>query len=95
MGRIRVVVTPRGGRDEVTGVERDEGGRALVRVRVGAAPVDGRANEAVERLLAKAIGVAPSRVRVVGGATSRHKQVEVSGLDDAELVGRFPSMGGG
>lgn len=95
MGRIHVVVTPRAGRDEVSGGERDEGGRALVRVRVGAAPVDGRANEAVERVLAKALGVAPSRVRVVSGATSRRKQVEVDGVEDADLEARLASLGRG
>ncbi|MFN8638226.1 MAG: DUF167 family protein [Dehalococcoidia bacterium] len=93
MGRVRVVVTPRGGRDEVMGFERDSDGRAVIRVRVGAPPVDGRANEAVTRVLAKALGVAPSTVRVLSGSTARRKLLEVDGLDDTDLVERLSSKG--
>ena len=66
--RIAVRVTPRGGRDSVT---RAEGGAILIRVTV--APEDGKANAAVQKLLARALGVAPSRLTLTGGATSRDK----------------------
>ena len=65
---------------EIVGVRAD----AFV-LRVTAPPVDGRANEAVCRLIAAAAGVAPSRVTVVRGLTSRDKVVRVEGVDDAEL----------
>ena len=54
-------------------------------VRVTAPPVDGRANEALCKLIADVAGVAPSRVSVVRGMTSRDKVVRVEGVDDAEL----------
>lgn len=66
--RIAVRVTPRGGRDALV---LDEGGG--IHVRVTAPPEDGRANSAVRKLLARALGIAPSRLTLVGGATSRNK----------------------
>ena len=55
------------------------------RVWVRAPAVDGRANAAIERVLADALGLRPRQVRVVRGATSRHKTLEVD-LADLEAV---------
>ena len=52
-------------------------------------PVNGRANEALRRLVAKRAGVAPSRVSVVKGEKARDKVVRVEGLDEAELRERL------
>jgi uncharacterized protein (TIGR00251 family) len=73
---LRVRVQPRASRDGLSG-EREG---ALV-VRLTAPPVEGAANEALVRLLAKTLGVAPSAVRVLSGATGRNKVVSVEGLD--------------
>lgn len=54
-------------------------------IRVTAPPVGGKANDALCRLIAKAAGVAPSRVSVVHGHTSRDKRVRVEGVDEAAL----------
>jgi uncharacterized protein (TIGR00251 family) len=77
---LRVRLTPRADRDAVGGV-RD----GVVLVRVTAPPADGRANEALRRLLAKALGVPRSSVSIVRGHTARDKVVRVDGLevDDA------------
>jgi hypothetical protein len=80
VGRIQVRVQPRARRDEIAG-ERD--GRLVVRVT--APPVDGKANAALRKLLAKRLGVPPGSVTVVRGEGSRDKLVEVNGLDDAVL----------
>lgn len=74
--RLRVRLTPRASREEVT--LKPDG--TLV-VRVSAPPVDGRANDALERAVASALRVAPSRVRLVRGARSRDKTVQIDGLD--------------
>lgn len=66
--RIAVRVTPRGGRDALT---VDQDGRILIRV--AAAPTDGKANEAVRRVLAGALGVPPSRLTLLRGAAARDK----------------------
>lgn len=72
--RIRVRLTPRASRDEVVGWQSD-----VLRVRVTAPPVEGRANEALERLLASALGLPKSAVRVVSGARGREKTVAIDG----------------
>jgi hypothetical protein len=75
---LRVRVQPRASKDALGG-EREG---ALV-VRLTAPPVEGAANEALARFLGKTLGVAPSAVRVVSGATGRNKVVSVAGLDAA------------
>jgi uncharacterized protein YggU (UPF0235/DUF167 family) len=60
-----------------------------LKVAVTAAPEAGRANRAVEELLAEWLGLGRARVRVVAGAASRLKQVEIEGLDAAELERRI------
>jgi uncharacterized protein len=58
-------------------------------VRVNAPPVDGRANDALCRLIAARAGVAASRVSVVRGAKARDKVVRVEGVDAAALRERL------
>lgn len=79
--RLIVRATPKAGRNEIAG-RRGDG--ALL-VRVTAAPQDGRANSAVCALLARALGVPKSAVRVLRGETSRDKVIEVDGVDEADL----------
>lgn len=84
---LKVRVQPRASRDALGGERQG----ALV-VRLTAPPVEGAANEALVRFLGKALDVAPSAVRIVGGATGRNKVVAVAGLDGATLRAR---LGGG
>ena len=77
--RISLRVTPRGGRDAIEGVDYLADGQAILKVRVRAAPEDGAANEAVAKLLAKALGVPKSSVAIVAGASARRKVVQVNG----------------
>jgi uncharacterized protein len=56
-----------------------------VLIRVTAPPVDGKANDALCRLVAKAAGVAPSRVRVIRGQAARDKVLDVEGVEQAAL----------
>ena len=62
-------------------------------VKVTAVPEKGRANAALEKLLAKALGIAAGRVAVVGGATSRNKDVLVRG-DPAEIAALLERLTG-
>lgn len=77
---LQVRLTPRAAREQVT--LRDDGSLA---VRVSAPPVDGRANAALERAVAGALGIAPSRVSLVRGARGRDKTLRVDGLTDADV----------
>lgn len=81
--RISVRVTPRAARNEIS--HADDAG--TVHLRVTAAPTDGKANVAAARLVASALGIAPSRVRLVSGAASRTKLFEADGVDSADVAG--------
>jgi uncharacterized protein YggU (UPF0235/DUF167 family) len=78
--RIVARVQPRARQDEVAG----ERNGALV-VRVTAPPVEGKANDAACKLVAKRLGVAHSRVWVVRGAASTNKLIGVDGVDPEAL----------
>jgi uncharacterized protein len=80
MSEVRVRLQPRARKNEIAG---ERAGAVLIRVT--APPVDGKANEALCRLVAKAAGVAPSRVTVVRGHTARDKVLEVEGVEAQEL----------
>jgi uncharacterized protein (TIGR00251 family) len=77
---IQVRLTPRAGANELAG-ERD----GVVLVRVTAPPHDGRANDALCRLIADRARVGVRRVSVVRGGRSRSKTVRVQGISEAEL----------
>jgi hypothetical protein len=78
---IRVRLRPRGHRDELLGIVD-----GVLQARVSAPPVDGKANRALCKLIAKRLRVAPSRVTVARGAKSRDKLVRVEGVDRAALL---------
>jgi uncharacterized protein len=80
MGDLAIRVQPRAKRTEIAG----ERGGAIV-IRVNAPPVDGRANQAVCRLIAKRLGVAAGKVRIVRGETARDKVVSVDGMDGSDV----------
>lgn len=79
--RLTVHVQPRAKSPGVGGFHGD-----ALKVRVGAAPVDGAANEAVVKAIAEAFGCATRDVRVVAGASSRRKIVEVDGATVATAM---------
>ena len=60
-----------------------------MKLRVTAPPIDGAANAAVARLLARALGVSPSSISVVKGRQAREKIVEVAGLGASEIRSRL------
>ncbi|MCB2088808.1 MAG: DUF167 domain-containing protein [Sphingomonadaceae bacterium] len=71
-GRLALRVTP-GARSE--GIELGEG---VLLVKVRTRPQDGAANEAVLKMLAKSLGIATSRLRLLRGATGRDKLVQIA-----------------
>ena len=81
---VRVRVQPRAGSDSIDGVRGD----ALV-VQVKAPPVDGKANDALCRLLAKAAGIPPTHAELVRGASARDKVVRLPGVAAAEAAERL------
>jgi uncharacterized protein len=84
VAQIRVRLTPRAAREQIAA---GDGGSYLVRV--AAPPVDGRANDALCRLIARRAGVARSRVTLLRGAKGREKVLSVEGIDAATLHERL------
>jgi uncharacterized protein (TIGR00251 family) len=82
--RLTVRLTPRGGRDALGGLRHDQAGREQLLARVSSPPVEGAANKALVKLVAKALGVAKSAVAITSGETARVKTLEISG-DPAAL----------
>jgi uncharacterized protein len=80
MAEIKVRVIPRARRDEIGGERGD-----LLLIRLTAPPVDGAANAALCRLVARRAGGPARRVSIVRGKTSRDKVVRVEGISGAEL----------
>jgi uncharacterized protein (TIGR00251 family) len=88
---LAVRLTPKGGRDEVNGIETLSDGRAVLKARVRALPEDGAANAALVKLIANVVGIAASRVTVQSGHTSRLKvlKIEGDGADIAAMIAAF------
>jgi uncharacterized protein (TIGR00251 family) len=81
---VTLRIIPRASKAGLAGVRGD----ALL-IRLTAAPVDGRANEALVELLAKACGLSTRAVTIVQGERSRQKTVRLSGLTFADAAERL------
>ena len=79
---VTLRVTPRADRTEVVGRRAD----GVIAVRVTAAPADGKANAAVIKAVADAIGTRPSGLSLISGHTGRDKRVQVNSLTPDELT---------
>lgn len=77
---FEVRVAPRASRDRIVGVQD-----GALKVALTAPPVDGAANEALRKMLAKAFGVSKSSVEIVRGDRARTKLLRVQGADLAKL----------
>jgi hypothetical protein len=82
--KLSVKVVPKSSRDAVIGWQGDG-----LKVCVRATPERGKANAAVEEVLARALGVGKGSVRVVVGHSSPRKIVEIQGLEVAEVKERL------
>lgn len=84
---ITVQVQPRSSRDEIVGIHE---GR--LKIRISAPPVEGKANERLTEVIAKAFGVSKSSVEIVKGHHSRVKTITISGIGRDEydtLISKF------
>lgn len=72
---LKLHVTPRGSKNEITGWRED-----VLCVKITAPPVEGAANAAIVKFVADSLGLRKSQVEIVSGEKSREKTVRVEGL---------------
>lgn len=89
---IRVRAQPNASKDAVEGLGEDAAGQAFLKVRIRAVPEKGKANAAIEQVLAKALGVPKSAVSVDKGETQRIKTVRISA--DPSIAGALETLTG-
>lgn len=85
--RLTVRVQPKASADRIEDWAEDDAGRKFLKVRVRAVPEDGKANSAVQKLVANWLGLPKSAVRVVTGGKTRLKGLEIDG--PPELAARL------
>lgn len=85
-------LTPGASADRIDGWDADAEGRSVLRVRVRARPVEGEANAALLKLLAKTLGVPKSAVSLERGGHSRTKMIAVIGLATDDLRRRLTDL---
>lgn len=78
---FRVRLTPRASKNEIVGLSGD-----LLRVRVNAPPVEGKANQALLKLLSRVFDTPPSRFYIVHGESSREKTIRIEGCTSEAAV---------
>ncbi len=88
--RVKVFVKPRARKNAVVEIQGD-----VITIQITSPPVGGAANRDLRKFLAKTIGIAPSRVEIVSGHTSRHKTVRIMGATSEEVHAALLSGGAG
>jgi len=78
---FKVYLQPKSSKNEVVGPYRDG-----LKVKVTAPPIEGKANDALIRFLAKELAISPSCIEILKGLHSREKTLRISGMVDQELM---------
>jgi len=78
---IKIYLQPKSSKNEMLGPYRDG-----IKVKVTAPPIEGKANEALIRFLAKEFGIPPSCIEILKGHHSREKTLKISGLSLQERL---------
>jgi len=76
---LKVYLQPKSSKNEVVGPYRDG-----IKIKVTAPPIEGKANEALIRLLGKELGISPSSIEIIKGHHSREKTLKVLGVPSQE-----------
>jgi uncharacterized protein (TIGR00251 family) len=82
---LAVKAVPGARRDEVVGWLGDR-----LKIRISAPPEDGRANQAICRLLASELGIRPSAIAITRGGSSPEKTLTLAGITEAHILARWP-----
>ncbi|MBP5543430.1 MAG: DUF167 domain-containing protein [Kiritimatiellae bacterium] len=86
---VSVKAVPRSSTAGIDGLYGDE----ALKVRIKAAPVEGKANKELTETLARIFGIPKSAAEIKGGATSKHKRILLRGLTAASFQAALPNLG--
>jgi hypothetical protein len=78
--RLDVYIQPRASITELAGMHGDR-----IKIRIAAPPVEGAANDALIEFVARRLGIAKGRVRLISGKSSRTKSLEIDGVDSSRI----------
>jgi len=84
--QFAVTLQPRSSRNQIIGLHND-----ALKIKLTAPPVDGAANALCTKFLGKTLGVSPSQVSIVSGATSRNKIIHIEGMNESTLMKHLAS----
>jgi len=79
--QFSAAIQPRASKNEISGVMN-----GALKIRLTSPPVEGAANKACIKFLAKRLGVSASRIDIVGGLTSKNKIIRVEGMDESQFL---------
>ena len=79
--QFAAAIQPRASKNRISGLID-----GALKIRLTSPPVEGEANRACVKFLAKSLGISPSRVSIVKGLTSKKKTIRIEGLDEAALL---------
>lgn len=92
MTTLPIRLTPGASSDRIDGWDVDAEGRPILKVRVRARPIEGEANTALIKLMAKALGVPRSTVSLERGGQSRTKMLSITGLSVDDVKARLTDL---
>lgn len=84
---LKVYLQPKSSKNEIVGAYRDG-----IKIRVTAPPLEGKANEALIRFLAKELGISPAQIEILKGHHYREKTLRISGMEELEQVGKLQKL---
>lgn len=85
--QFAAAIQPRASRNQILGIHNQ-----CLKIKLTSPPVDGAANQACIKFLAKAFGLSPSRVSIVKGETSRNKIIQFEGMDTPTFNATLSSL---
>ncbi|MDH5764052.1 MAG: DUF167 domain-containing protein [Nitrospinota bacterium] len=85
--QFSAAIQPRASRNQILGIHNNS-----LKIKLTSPPVDGAANQACIKFLAKAFGISPSRVSIVKGETSRNKTIQFEAMDQQTFMNTLASL---
>lgn len=92
--RLAIRLTPNARQSKIEDIAVDEKGLPVLRIKVAAQPIEGKANAALMVMLSKTLGIPKSCIKLLKGETSRTKQVQLIGESNALEVALREKLSG-